>query len=289
MFVTETLDTGISRTSKRYREWINSQEVLEKLPLHAHLLLVPEMVTEGVFLTRRFNIPALEGTMATRIPEAPLLPDSLRQIVLGLKAMHALGIIHQQLEPKNLFLARSTLFCSGYRVIIGGFYHSGSVFLHQSPLNPTLPTQQMDLDAFYKLGVLWKVPEWPYLNSLLKYESWLWMRPVSSCFKPSTELLLTLQAYAPKYESVQRMLYVMQCVKAEFRLLNEPYVTTVTPTDADLLAIAVDLKNKAAQYSDGAARFCYRCILELLNLVLWETPEVGKINELRECIASKLL
>jgi hypothetical protein len=288
MFVTETLDSALRRNCKRYNEWKNSQEVLHKLPVHAHLLMVPEMINEGTFITRRFHIPALEGTMATCLPDQPLLPDCLRQIMHGLKAMHALGIIHQQLEPQHLFLSRSTLFCSGYRVIIGGFYRSGSVFLHQSPLNPTRPTPKIDIDAFFKLGRLWNVADWPCYNNWVEYELWLWMCPVVSYLKPSKLLLMTLQVYEHKFENVRRMLYVMRCIQDGTRALGEPYLNVILPTDADLLTMAVDLKNKAAGYSDGAARLCYKSILELLDLVLWETPEVSHISELREYITSKL-
>jgi hypothetical protein len=251
-------------------------------------MLMHDLVSDGQYVTRYYKLPAFEGNMAVCLPELPLLPDCLWQITLGLKAMHKHGIIHQNLIPKNLYLARSTLFCSGFRVVIGGFNKSGSVVLHQSPLNPLRPTPECDIKAFYQLGVHWNIPDWPKYNNLVLYEAWCWLQPVASCLKPSELLLMTLRVYEHKFPSARRMLYVLRSINAGFRELETEQLDTVTSTDADLLAMAVDLQDKAEHYSTGAARLCHRCILELLDYVLWETPEANLITEMRDAIATKL-
>jgi hypothetical protein len=217
-----------------------------------------------------------------------MIHDCLLQIISGLKVMHQMSIIHQQLNDKCLHVSRSNQYYCGYRIIIGGFENSGAVVLGQSPLNPRRPQISWDVRAFYELGKKWHVKKWPLYESLDQYYAWLWLEPIPiSITTPSSLLLLVLKVYQDKYPAAKRILYTLNCGQVGHRLLQEPLVVTVT-SDAELLAMAVDLQNKAAYYSHAAANTCYRTIIELLELVLWETPEHGNIMELKRYIAGKI-
>lgn len=274
------------KRSRASKEWKNATMIMELLPVHAHLLMLQDVVSDGHFVTRYFMLPACEGTMATFLPAPLLLPDCMRQVLRGLRVMHKHGIYHQNLRAEALYICRSNLFCSGYRVVIGDFSKSGAVFLHQSPLNPQRPSADMDIAAFYTLGRKWEIRDWPCYNTLQQYEVWLVLQPVYGRIVPSRILLLTLRAFADRYPLAARMLYVMRCIQDQIYMANEPIIASVTASDAELLAMAVELQECAKKYSKTAARLCYDSIIELLDLVLWETPEIGTIIELREYIKS---
>jgi hypothetical protein len=231
----------------------------------------------------------MEGTLAVckSLFTQMMLPDAFLQITTGLQAMHKVGIIHQALNDQVIYVVRNNQYCCGYLLIIGGFAKSGARVLGQSSLNPTRPAPDWDVAAFYELGLCYKIDDWPRFHNLCYYQAWLWMKPVAYRFEPSERLICTLYAYQKHYPVAQRMLYIFKCAKAGMRCLNEVPML-VYPCDAQLLAIAESLQNRSYKCDATVTKCLNQSILELLTLVLWETPEVKEIYELKQYIQSQV-
>lgn len=279
----------LTSQSRLRQEWYNVNTVLNTLPLNIHLLLLSDSKQENRQIYRFYNLPALEGTMfecAIRFTPG-MITDALLQITRGLRVMHGAGIIHQNLNPSVLWVARSNQFVCGHRIIIGGFEKSGARVLGQSPLNPRIPVPEWDIKALYNMGKQWNVSDWPLKITLVEYEGWLWMQPIENYFKPSSLLITILSIYKDTNDIAKRLHYVLSCSERGYRLLGE--ISVAQPSiDAEVLAIAVLLHKRAEKSCKSKADFLYRGIIELLSLVMWETPEIKDIYELKNCIEQKI-
>ena len=286
----ECIDVALLSTSTRTRqEWNNSRAVLDALPVNIHLLLLSDTERDNRFIYRIYNLPALEGTMVQcAIRFTPrMITDALLQITRGLRFMHNKGIIHQNLNPSVLWVTRSNQFVCGHRIVIGGFEKSGKRVLGQSPLNPNIPLPDWDIQALYDMGKIWNATNWPRKYSLCEYEGWLWMQPIENYLQPSSLLMTVLCIYKDFGDIAKRLHYVYTCSKLGYRLLGEPEVTTPC-IEADILAIAVHIYKNAEKSSKRKAAFLYQSVIELLSLVMWETPEIKDIYELKTFIEQKI-
>jgi hypothetical protein len=280
-FLTETAN----RT--QLKQWENAIRVQAKLPLSPHLLTLYEI--KGY--TKKYTMPGLQGTLSECLPffTNDMLCDALLQVAEGLHQMHKVGIIHQQLSEDAIYVVRNVQQLCGFLMVVGNFEFSGARVFGQSLLNPQRPTPAWDVNAFYNMGVRLDIPNWPKLNSLDAYRAYLWMKPVEYPLPHSNVLRAVMDCNKELHPVAQRLCYVFKCATYKHRVLHE-HKMLVYPSDAELLAICVQLQKRAEQCINiNAANVFYHAILEIMELILWETPERAYIMELKEYISSLLI
>lgn len=277
-FLTETTDHA------HLKLWNNATRIQAKLPLSPHLLTLYDM--KGYKKT--YTMPGLQGMLADCLPffTDNMLYDALLQVADGLHLMHKAGVVHQRLSERAIYVVRNVQQLCGFLLIIGKFEYSGGRVLGQSLLNPERPTPAWDIDALYQMGLRFKLPNWPRLESLDAYRAHLWLMPVEYPLPHSSVLRAIVECHKDDYPVAQRLCYVLTCAKYKQRVLKEQPMV-VYPSDAELLAMCVILQRRAEVCIDlQAANVYYTAILELMELILWETPEHAYIMDLKDYIGS---
>lgn len=290
-FLFEKIDNGIlhQRGSQQAKEWNHAGSIMRSLPVHVHLLGLFKEGATTLFGYRQHYLNALEGNLATLSGfSTTRYIDFLYQLSFALETLHGIGIIHQNVTPANIWVCRSNQYCSGYLVVLGGFSRSGRGFFGQSPLNPRRPTVQLDVAAFYQLGITWKIPDWPQLETLPAYQAWMWMQPCAE--KPGVPFFLTLhilELFGPRYPAAARIAYVIRCNSVGRRILKST-PPQIYPSDAELLDIIAKLDLLILRLDVKWHKNIYRVILDLLDLVAWETPEADTIAALRNTFLERV-
>lgn len=281
-FLFEKIDNGVLRSKKqKARDWHQASAILKQIPLHVHLLCLYDEKNTSLYSYRKYYMNALEGNLATKTGfTIDIYVDFLYQITFGINALHSVGIFHQDLRPENLWVRRSNQYCSGYLIVIGGFERSGPRIVGQSPLNPRRPNLHTDLNLFYKLGVLWKIPDWPQYESFEAYQAWLWMQPCGPCGSSNATLLYILNIYSSEFASIKRIEYILRCKIQGKRLLNAP-PAQIYSTDAELLDVVSKLHLHLQKRPQDRRFLSYEVMDDLFDLVNWESPDCKLIEELR--------